>query len=292
MKFRFLDQIDEEEIQEQLSLIEQWLEDLCDWFLSNLPKFIAALVILLVGLWLSKFICKIVIKAMKKTNADPTVTEFLKSILNIVLKVLVVITAISTLGFDMTSIIASLAAAAVAIGLALQDSLSNVASGVLIILNKKFKVGDYLETEGLTGTVIRIEMMNTVLKTYDNKEIIIPNSNLMSNNITNHFAFDERRVDLNVGISYEDDIDKARAILWNIIRSKKEILQENQNQIIVNDLGESSVEISVKVWCKSDDYWNVLADMKESIKKSFDENGISIPYNQIDVHMQEEKKSE
>lgn len=279
-----------EDLEETISLMEKWLADLWEWFLDFLPNLVASILVLVLGLWLSKVICKIVIKAMNKSKADITVTSFLKSILNIVLKILVLVSAASTLGFDMTGIITALGAATVAIGLALKDSLSNVASGVLIIINKKFKVGDYLETEGLKGKVTKIEMMHTVLQTYDNKEITIPNSRLMSNNITNYFVLEERRVDISVGIGYNDDIDKAKKIAWNIIHGQKNVLQERSNDVVVDKLGDSSVVLAVKAWCKSEDYWDVLAEMNEKIKKEFDANNISIPYNQIDIHIQNPDK--
>ncbi len=285
LNFKILDQAGQEDLQQQLSLLEQGLAELWEWFLGFLPNLIAAIIIGIVGMWFSKFLCKLFVKAMKKTKADETVTTFLRSVLNITLKILVILCVISTLGFDMTSIIATLSAAVITIGLALKDSLSNVASGALIIVNRKFKVGDYLETEGLQGKVIKIEIMNTVLQTYDNKEITIPNSRLMSNNITNYFVLTERRVDITVGISYDDDIDRAKKIVWDLIHCQKKILQDHANAVIVNELGESSVNLAVRVWCKSEDYWDVLAEMNENLKKSFDAHGISIPYNQLDLHI-------
>lgn len=291
MHIKLLDQTSQQaEIQERISLMEKWFSQLWDWFLSFLPNLIATILVLILGWWLSKVICKIVINAMKRSKADITVVSFLKSTLNIILKILVIVSAASTLGFDMTGIITALGAAAVAIGLALKDSLANVASGVLIIINKKFKVGDYLETEGLKGKVTKIEMMHTVLQTYDNKEITIPNSRLISNNITNYFVLEERRVDVLVGISYNDDIDKAKKVIWNIIHGQKNVLQERSNDIVVDNLGDNSVILAVKVWCKSENYWSVLAEMNEKIKKEFDANNISIPYNQVDIHIQNNDK--
>ncbi|MGN0536963.1 MAG: mechanosensitive ion channel family protein [Acutalibacteraceae bacterium] len=283
----FLDQANNEEIQKQITLLEKGLSELWNWFLGFLPNLIAAIIIFIFGMWLSKFICKLFVKAMNKTKADQTVTTFLRSVLNIVLKILVIISVVSTLGFDMTSVIATLSAAVVTIGLALKDSLSNVASGALIIINKKFKVGDYLETEGLKGKVVKIEIMHTILQTYDNKEIIIPNSRLMSNNITNYFVLEDRRVDIQIGISYDDDIDRAKKVAWDLIHSQKNVLQDRPNAVLVDNLGESSVNLMVRVWCKSEDYWEVLAEMNENLKKSFDAHGISIPYNQLDLHIKD-----
>lgn len=282
-----LDQSNADDIQQKLSLLEQGLEDLGEWFLNFLPHLIAAIIILIAGLWASKFLCKLFVKAMDKTKADETITGFLRSALNITLKILVILCVISTLGFDMTSIIATLSAAVITIGLALKDSLANVASGALIIINRKFKVGDYLEAEGLQGKVTKIEIMHTVLQTYDNKEVIIPNSRLMSNNITNYFVLEERRVDISVGISYDDDIDHAKKVAWELIRSQKNVLQDRPNAVVVSSLGESSVNLAVRVWCKSEYYWDVLAEMNENLKKTFDKNNVSIPYNQLDLHIKD-----
>ena len=199
--------------EQSLSTIQKWLTSGYNWFISYLPNLISGLIIFVVGWWLTKLLCKLLLKAMTKGKADPTVATFLHSIINLALKTIVIICVLSTVGFDVTTIITTLGAAAVTIGLALKDSLSNVASGTLIILNKKFKIGDYLETEGLKGVVKKIDMMYTTLCTYDNKEVLIPNSRLTSNNIVNYFVQEERRIDLIIPISYSEDIDKATPLV-------------------------------------------------------------------------------
>lgn len=295
MNFQLIDKIPEESaplsadnINEQITIAEKWLENAYNWFLSWLPNLIAALVILVLGLWITKLLCKIFVKAMKRGKADQTVITFLHSIINAASKIVVIICTLSTLGFDVTTLIAAIGAAAVTVGLALKDSLADVASGTLIIINKKFKTGDYLETEGLQGKVIKIEMMYTTLRTYDNKEIMIPNSRLASNNITNYFVLEERRIDLTVPIGYSEDIDKVRKIILNEMDNHPKVLHDRNNKVSVQKLNESSVDLCVWIWCKSEDYWTVMDDMQENIKKALDKNGIIIPFNQLDVHLIED----
>ena len=273
--------------EQSLSTIQKWLTSGYNWFISYLPNLISGLIIFVVGWWLTKLLCKLLLKAMTKGKADPTVATFLHSIINLALKTIVIICVLSTVGFDVTTIITTLGAAAVTIGLALKDSLSNVASGTLIILNKKFKIGDYLETEGLKGVVKKIDMMYTTLCTYDNKEVLIPNSRLTSNNIVNYFVQEERRIDLIIPISYSEDIDKARKVIMELIRHDDRVIQEKRNRVAVDKLNESSVDLSVWIWCRSTDYWLLLEDMMESIKKSFDAHNITIPFNQLDIHLDE-----
>ena len=244
-----------------------------------------AILIFIVGWWAAKFLTKLIIKAFTKAKADPTVTSFLSSIIGALLKIIIVVCALSTMGFNMTTIITTLGAATVTVGLALKDSLSNVASGTLIILNKKFKIGDYLETEGLKGNVVKIGMMQTTLCTYDNKEVLIPNSRLTSNNVINYFVNEERRIDLIVPIAYSEDIAAARKVIMTLIDSSDMVIHERRNRVAVETLNESSVDLSVWIWCHSKDYWILMEEMKESIKKSLDANNITIPFNQLDVHI-------
>ena len=278
-------------VEKNLTMTQEWLEKAYNWFISYLPNIITALLILIIGFWLTKLIGKLMLRAMKKSKADPTVSTFLHSIVGVTLKVIIVICALSTLGVDMTTIITTVGAATVTIGLALKDSLSNVASGTLIILNKKFKIGDYLETEGLKGKVVKIDMMYTTLCTYDNKEILIPNSRLTSNNITNYFVQEDRRIDLIVPISYSEDIGKAREVIMGLINDSDMTIKERYNRVAVDSFNESSVDLSVWVWCRSEDYWKCMEKMKEDIKNAFDQNGITIPFNQLDLHVIENEKN-
>lgn len=275
-------------VEENLSVAQKWLETAYDWAKAFLPKLIAALVIFFVGWWLVKLVCKISVKAMTKAKIDKTVITFLNSILNAVLKILIILCVLSTVGFDMTTLIATVSAATVAIGLALKDSLANVASGTLIIINKKFKVGDYIETEGLKGTVVKIDMMYTTLCTYNNREILIPNSRLTSNNIINYFVREKRRVDLVIPISYSEDIEKARGVIMEVLDESDLVLHEENNKVQVEKLNESSVDLMVWIWCDSEDYWKVYYSMQENIKTRLEKNGIIIPFNQLDLHIVED----
>ena len=278
-----------QQMEKNINTTQKWLQDAYNWFIQALPNIISALLILIIGWWITKIICKIIRKAMQKGKADPTVSSFLLSVISVTLKIMVVICAIATVGFDVTTLITTVGAAAVTVGLALKDSLANVASGTLIILNKRFKIGDYLETEGLKGKVVKIDMMYTTLCTYDNKEILIPNSRLTSNNVTNYFVKTERRIDLIVPIAYTEDIAKARQVIMGLIHASDLVLQDKYNRVAVDTLNESSVDLSVWIWCRSDDYWKLSEEMKESIKNSLDANNIQIPYNQMDIHIIENK---
>lgn len=291
MYFNLLDETSMESVEETITMAQKWLEQTSNWLWAILPNLISAIIIFVAGWWLSKIICKIFVKAMKKGKADLTVISFLASIINTVLKLLVIICVLSTIGVDVTTLIAAIGAATVTVGLALKDSLANVASGTLIILNKKFKTGDYIETDGLQGEVVKIEMMYTTLRTYDNKEIMIPNSKLTSNNVTNYFVREQRRVDLVIPIGYNEDVEEARKIIMRVIHSDNRIIQEQNNKVMIQQLGESSIDLCVWIWCRSEDYWNVKADMQEKIKSELDRNNITIPFNQLDVHLIDEKIS-
>ena len=275
-------------VEQNLSIAQKWLETAYNWVTAFLPKLIAAIIILCVGFWLAKLVCRISVRAMTRAKIDKTVITFLSSILNAVLKILIILCVLSTIGFDMTTLIATVSAATVAIGLALKDSLANVASGTLIIINKKFKVGDYIETEGLKGTVVKIDMMYTTLCTYNNREILIPNSRLTSNNIINYFVREKRRVDLIVPIAYSEDIEKARKVIMDLIDESELVLHEENNKVQVETLNESSVDLIVWIWCSSEDYWKTYYEMKEQIKTELEKNGIHIPFNQLDLHIVED----
>ena len=290
MNYLLLDQSGSENaVEESISASKAWLEKLSEWGWNFLPKLVSALLIFLIGWWASKIICRLILRAMKKSKADPTVSSFLHSLINASLKIVVVIAVLSALGFDVTTIITAVGAAAVTVGLALKDSLANLASGTLIILNKKFKIGDYLETEGLKGKVVKIEMMYTTLCTYDNKEILIPNSRLTSNNIVNYFVQEERRIDLIVPIAYSEDIQKARGVIMELIDNNDRVIHDKYNRVAVQTLNESSVDLSVWIWVKSGDYWDMLEKMQEGIKNALDRNSIKIPFNQLDIHLVEDR---
>ncbi len=244
-----------------------------------------ALIIFLLGRWLAGMITNISRKLMHKTGMDEMLVQFLGNILRTLLLAVVVIAALDQLGVDTTSLLAVLGAAGLAVGLALKDSLSNFASGVMLIVFRPFKVGDFIEAAGVSGVVEQVGIFNTIMKTGDNREIIIPNSQIYGGTITNVSARPTRRIDLVIGIGYEDDLKKARALLEEILAQDDRILDEPAPAVALGELADSSVNFNVRPWVKSADYWPVRADLLEKIKLTFDEQGISIPYPQQDVHL-------
>lgn len=265
------------------------LESIYDLVIAKAIDFAGALVVLIIGLIIIKAIVNSVKKIIEKKEIDQTKTGFLVSLVSIGLKVVLLITIANILGVETSSIIAVIGTAGLAIGLALQGSLSNVAGGFLIIFLKPFKQGDYIEAQGLAGSVHQINILNTVLKTPDNKTVYIPNAPLAGGNITNYSEEEFRRLDLVFGIGYGDDIDKAKSILQNIMDSEERVLKDKDNMLVVSELADSSVNIGFRVWCKGSDYWPLNFDFQERVKKEFDAQGISIPFPQRDLHIFNEK---
>jgi small conductance mechanosensitive channel len=249
------------------------------------PKFILAVCTLAVGFQLVKVLQRMVSKAFSIRHVDDSLAGFLESMVSIVLKTLVVITVASMIGVQMTSFVALIGAAGLAIGLSLQGSLANLAGGVLILLFKPYKVGDFVEVAGYTGTVHKIDIVSTILKTPDNKTVVIPNGESSNGSILNFSTEKNRRVDMVFGIGYDDDITKAKKVLADIVSKDERIRTEPEPQIVVGNLGESSVDIFCRVWVESANYWPVFFDMQETVKLTFDTENISIPYPQRDVHM-------
>ncbi len=252
-------------------------------------RLLLAIITLFIGLWIIKIIIKAIVRTMEKKDIDITLTKFLRSLLSMLLKILLIISVISMLGVEMTSFIAILTAAVLSVGMALSGTFQNFAGGVMLVLFRPFKVGDYIEAQGYTGTVKEIQIFNTVLTTPDNKTVIIPNGGLSTNAMTNYSNEPTRRVDFTFGIGYDDDIDKARTVIKGIINSDERILKDPKPFIAVSELADSSVNFVVRVWVNSADYGGVLFSMPENIKKAFDKEGISIPFPQTDVHLYNEK---
>lgn len=244
-----------------------------------------ALAILLFGIWIAKRIKNIATSIMEKRGIDPLLASFSSSIAHILIVVFVVIAALGQLGIQTTSLVAVLGAAGLAVGLALQGSLSNFASGVIIIALRPFKVGDFVEAGGVSGVVEGIQIFSTSMRTGDNKAIIIPNSAITGGTITNFSAKDTRRVDLVFGIGYNDDIAKAKSILQRLVDEDERILKDPETVIAVSELADNSVNIVVRPWTSTGDYWGVYWDLTEKVKLTFDKEGISIPYPQRDVHL-------
>ncbi|MDP7321662.1 MAG: mechanosensitive ion channel [Bacteriovoracaceae bacterium] len=248
-------------------------------------KVVLALIILFIGLKLISLFTKVIEKKLKAAQIDESLRLFIHSLVGWGLKVFVFVAAIDTAGVETTSFIALLGTIGLAVGLALQGSLSNFAGGVLILLLKPFKVGDYIEAQGFSGTVEIITAFNTVLKTPDNKEIILPNGSLANSAVVNVNAKDTRRVDFVFGVSYDDDISKVKKSLESLVLSDQRILKEPAYAINLSAFADSTVNISLKVWVKTSDYWGVFFDINEKVKLEFDQQKISFPYPQRDVHL-------
>ena len=248
-------------------------------------KIVSAILIYVIGRWVAKLVVRNVVKLMKKSNVDESLSKFAGNIINTVLTIFILIASIEQLGVDTTSIMAIFAAAGLAVGLALKDSLSNFSAGVMLIIFKPFKLGDFVNAGGSSGVIEEIQIFNTIMRTGDNQEIIIPNSHIYGGSITNVSARDTRRIDLVIGIGYDDNIGTAKSVIEDIISSNALILNDPAPTIMVLELGESCIDIAVRPWVKTADYWAVRAELLQTIKETFDEKGISIPYPQRDVHM-------
>ena len=252
-------------------------------------KLLTALIVVIVGKQLVKIMLKVIKVALEKANTEETVRIFIANLLNTVFTVIIFVAAINQLGVETTSIIALLGAAGLAIGLSLQGSLANFAAGILIVIFRPYKVGDYIEAGTNVGTVKDIQIFSTVLRTPDNKSIVVPNGSIMDGSITNYSEQPTRRIDIIASCSYEDDLDKVKEVLQTILDNEERILTEPKPQIAVSELAESSVNFIVRPWVNSSDYLPVMYSLLENIKKTFDKKGISIPYPQSDIHIHEKK---
>lgn len=248
-------------------------------------RIVIALAVFIVGRMIAKYLAGLCKKMMTKANVDETLRPFLRNIIYYTLLAAVVIAALGQAGINVTSFLAVLGAAGLAVGLALKDSLSNFAAGVMLIMLGLFKRGDYVTVGGESGTVTEVNIFNTVLTTPDNKVITVPNSAVLGNTITNVTANDTRRVDLVFGIGYDDDVLKAKQVLQRIVSEESRVLDTPAPQVEVFELADSSVNFVVRPWCKTSDYWGVYFALTEKVKLVFDQEGISIPYPQRDVHM-------
>lgn len=244
-----------------------------------------AIGIFIIGRIIVSIIISVTGKLLGRTKLDPMLIGFMTSILKFLLLLVVIIAALNELGVDTTSLVALIGAAGLAIGLALQGSLQNFSSGAMLIFFKPFGKGDFVEINGTSGTVEEIHLFNTQLRTPDNKRVIIPNGQVFGNTMTNYSSNPTRRVDMVFGIGYDDDIDKARALIKEILDADDRVLDEPEPLIAISALADSSVNFNVRPWVNTADYWSVFYDTHEAVKKSFDKNGVGIPYPQMDVHV-------
>jgi len=266
------------------------MENIADLVTHFVINALMALAIFVVGRWIAFQIANILQKTLLARNLDAALVHFVRSLAYWALLVFVLVAALGQMGLQTASFVAIIGAAGLAIGLALQGSLSNFASGVLLLAFKPFKAGDYVEVANTAGSIEKIQIFTTELVTPDNKQIIIPNSSITSGTITNYSAKETRRVDLKIGISYDDDIDKARELIFDEISKDERILKDPEPVVLVMTLADSSVNFAVRSWAATSDYWPIYTSLTESIKKRFDKDGVSIPYPQTDVHIHQVKQ--
>ena len=270
-----------------ISQMGQFMQQIGNAILKVIPTIIFAVVILIIGVIVTRFLLWLLGKGLDKTKLDLTVTKFTHQITKIILYVLLITIVLSILGIPSTSIVTLIGTAGVAIGLAIQDSLSNVAGGILLMMTKPFKIGDYIMTNGVEGTVVQISIMHTRLDSFTNQAVFIPNGLAVNATVINNSGNETRRVDMNFSISYNDDFYKAQKLILDLIDKHPKIIDDIPPTVRIAEYGESAVIIAVKVWCKTGDYWDVYFDLNEQVYKLFKENAIKIPYNQLDVHITE-----
>lgn len=270
-----------------ISAIEQFFKELPEFLLQLSSRVLLAIVFLFLGIQCTKMIRKIVKKSLKKANADTGVIQFLDSFVKAILYLILIFMVATNFGLDAASVIAVVGSVGVAIGLALQGSLSNLAGGVLILLLKPFRVGDYIieDSKGNEGTVTEIQLFYTKLTTPDHKIVVLPNGSLANTSLTNATTTPMRRLDLQVGISYSADLLKAKEVIETLLLKEERTLKEEPIQVFVHDLGQSAVIIGARCWVKNDDYWPLKWMFTEEIKLALDKNGIEIPFAQLDIHM-------
>ena len=269
--------------------MENLLQKVYSFFTIFGLRIIASIVILFLGRWAAKILTKLLRSLLERSKVDETLISFTCHLSYIALLIIVVIAALNKLGIQTASFIAILGAAGLAVGLALQGSLSNFAAGVLIIIFRPFKVNDFIEAAGIGATVEEIEIFTTKLKTPDNKTVFVPNAKITADKIINYSAKDTRRMDLIFGVSYSDDLDKTRKILGEVAENDDRILKDPAPMIAVKELADSSVNFVLRIWTHRDNYWNVNFDTIETVKRNFDVSGITIPFPQRDVHMYNQK---
>ena len=267
---------------------DQWLEVAIQWAQNVWP----ALAILVVGMWLVKRLVRVIEGLLKRKQMDEAAITFINQVLYVILIVVLFITVIDQLGVDTTSLIAVLGATGLAVGLALKGSLENLAAGILLVSQRPFKKGDFIEGAGVSGSVDKITMLNTRLKTVDNKIVVIPNASLINGNLVNFSANPTRRLEIIVGVSYSDDLKKVKAVLQQLVAEEERVLAEPASLVAVCALADSSVNFTVRMWLNSSDYWPVNFDMMEKIKLRLDEEDITIPFPQRDVHLYQHSVSQ
>jgi small conductance mechanosensitive channel len=274
-------------VKEKISfIVTDIVPQIVNWGIHAGLKLLAAIIIIIIGFWITKKLTRLFVKALEHHDTDRLLASFLRSMCNIVLKVTVLIIAIQILGVETMSFAAVLAAIGVGIGMALSGTLQNFAGGIVLLLFKPFKVGDFIECQGLSGTVMQIHIFMTEIKTSDNKIIFVPNSTLISSSITNYTKENIRRIDIDFTVAYGTDLKQARKIIESVAANEKGILRDPEFSTFVSSLADSCVVITLRSWTATDDYWTVKYNMNENVYSAFNENGIDIPFPQVTVHMQ------
>ncbi|MEO9803737.1 MAG: mechanosensitive ion channel domain-containing protein [Reichenbachiella sp.] len=268
--------------------LDELMPQILELIFSYGPKLVGAILVLIVGFWIVKALSGGFKRLLDARDLDASLKPFMVSLVSMLLKVILVISVLTTMGIEMTSLIAVLGAAGLAVGMALSGTLQNFAGGVMILIFRPFKVGDYIDAQGYSGTVNAIQIFNTFLKTPDNKTIIIPNGGLSTSSMTNYSTEPKRRVDWTFGIGYGDDVDKAKSVIKGLADADERIHKDPEVFIAVSALADSSVNFAVKAWVNAEDYWGVHFDMNENIYKTFAKEGLNIPFPQMDVHVHKE----
>lgn len=266
-------------------MVAQFKDTSIFWLAENGKNLVIALLILLIGMWIARRIGNLVTRAMGVKSIDELLARFVGNVTFYIILIAVAVSAVGQMGVDTTSFIAVVGSLGLAVGLAIKDSISNFSSGVMLILFRPFTLGDFVEVAGVTGSVENITLSNTVLRSPDNQRIIIPNAQIMGNVITNVTGNPTRRIDLVMGIGYDDDMKKAKEVINSIVSSQEGVLTDPEPTIAVAELADSSVNLVVRPWVRTEDYWTVRFELTERIKAALDENGISIPFPQTDVHL-------
>lgn len=263
------------------------VENFSNLIVTYAPKVVGAILTLIIGFWVIGWVTRLVKRSLEKQALEESIRTFFGSLVSMALKVLLLLSVASMFGVETTSFVAIFGALTLAIGMALQGSLGHFAAGVLILVFKPYRVGDFIVTQGYSGTVREIQMFNTTLTTLDNRIIFVPNGAITSGPIENLTMLGERRLDLTFGIGYNDDIDQAKTIIEDVVKAAPNTMLDKGYDIFVKELADSSVNFAVRFWTKAEDYWPAYIYMQEHIKKAFDQTGINIPYPQMDVHVQQ-----
>ncbi len=268
-------------------ILDRFLDQLLDY----LPRILLAFIILLIGHFVAMAICKILRKTLDRLKLDPSLIGFFDKTASISMHILLILSALSTIGVSVTGLVAAFSACAVAISLALKDSLSNIASGLMLLITKPFSTGHFVQIGDDSGTVLKIDLMHTTIKTYDNRHVIIPNGQLATLEVTNYSLETTRLGTLNFSVSYDNDIGKVKEAIMSCVCADERVLKEEGKEPLVRiqSYGESAINFSARFWANTDDYWGAYYDLLEKVKYEFDKNGIVIPYNQLDVHLIKEE---